>query len=99
MKAIAATVVIPTYDHGPTLRYAVQSALAQTVADLEVLVVGDGVPDVTRELMAELTAADPRVRWFDNAKARATASSTAMRRSRRPGARSSAATCARSPRP
>ena len=64
----AATVLIPTHDHGPTLRYAVHSALAQTVADLEVLVVGDGVPDVTRELMAELTEADPRVRWFDNPK-------------------------------
>ena len=64
----AATVVIPTHDHGPTLRYAVQSALEQTVEDLEVLVVGDGAPDVTRELMAELTRADPRVRWLDNPK-------------------------------
>jgi GalNAc5-diNAcBac-PP-undecaprenol beta-1,3-glucosyltransferase len=64
----AATVLIPTHDHGPTLRHAVHSALAQTVADLEVLVVGDGVPDVTPELMTELTEADPRVRWFDNPK-------------------------------
>jgi glycosyltransferase involved in cell wall biosynthesis len=64
----AATVLIPTHDHGPTLRYAVQSALAQTVADLEVLVLGDGAPDVTRELMDELTRADPRVRWLDNPK-------------------------------
>jgi len=65
---LAATVLIPTHDHGPTLLRSVTSALAQTVADLEVLVVGDGVPDVTRELMAGLAAADERVRFFDNPK-------------------------------
>jgi GalNAc5-diNAcBac-PP-undecaprenol beta-1,3-glucosyltransferase len=65
---LAATVLVPTHDHGPTLRRSIASALAQTVSDLEVLVVGDGAPDVTRELMAELTAAEPRVRFFDNPK-------------------------------
>jgi len=65
---LAASVLIPTHDHGPTLLHSVPSALAQTVADLEVLVVGDGVPDVTRELMAELVAGDERVRFFDNPK-------------------------------
>ena len=65
---LAATVLVPTFDHGPTLTRAVGSALAQTVSELEVLVVGDGVPDVTRELMADFVAADPRVRWFDNPK-------------------------------
>ena len=65
---LAATILIPTHDHGPTLTRAVTSALEQTVDELEVLVVGDGAPDVTRELMAELVAADPRVRWFDNPK-------------------------------
>ncbi len=65
---LAATILIPTHDHGPTLTRSVESALAQTVEELEVFVVGDGTPDVTRELMAELTAADPRVRWFDNPK-------------------------------
>ena len=63
----AATVLVPTHDHGPTLLRSVKSALAQTVTDLEVLVVGDGVPDETRKVMAELTA-DPRVRFFDNPK-------------------------------
>jgi GalNAc5-diNAcBac-PP-undecaprenol beta-1,3-glucosyltransferase len=63
-----ATVLVPTHDHGPTLLRSVGSALAQTVEDLEVFVVGDGVPDVTREVMAQLTAADERVRFFDNPK-------------------------------
>ena len=66
--SLAATVLVPTHDHGPTLLRSVPSALAQTVSELEVLVVGDGVPDETRELMAELTAADERVRFFDNPK-------------------------------
>ncbi len=65
---LAATVLVPTHDHGPTLRRSIASALAQTVSDLEVLVVGDGVPDVTRELMAELISSDPRLRFFDNPK-------------------------------
>jgi hypothetical protein len=66
--SIAATVLIPTHDHGPTLLCSVPSALAQTVTELEVLVVGDGVSDETRELVAGLVAADERVRFFDNPK-------------------------------
>lgn len=63
-----ATVLVPTHNHGPTVRLAVQSALEQTVTDIEVLVVGDGVPDVTREIMSGITQADSRVRFFDNPK-------------------------------
>jgi hypothetical protein len=66
--SVAATVIVPTHDHGPTLRFAIASALAQTVDDLEVLVVGDGVPDVTREIVAELARDDRRVRFFDRPK-------------------------------
>jgi hypothetical protein len=65
---LAATVLIPTHDHGRTLLRSVPSALAQTVTEIEVFVVGDGVPDETRKLMAELVAADERVRFFDNPK-------------------------------
>ena len=59
-----ATVLIPTHDHGPLLLHSARSALAQTVEDIEVFVVGDGVPHVTREIVAEL-ARDERVRFFD----------------------------------
>lgn len=62
------TVVVPTFDHGPTLERSVPSALAQSVEDIEVFVVGDGAPDVTREIMARLCASDARVRFFDNPK-------------------------------
>ena len=65
---LAATVLVPTHDHGPTLLRSVRSALAQTVEALEVLVVGDGVPDATRKVMEELVASDPRVKFLDNPK-------------------------------
>ena len=65
---IVATVLIPTFNHGPTLRHSVGSALEQTVSDIEVFIVGDGVPDVTREIVADLMEHDERVRFFDNPK-------------------------------
>lgn len=68
MNGPAATILIPTFDHGPLVRLALESALAQTVTEIEVFVVGDGVPDVTREIVGEIATSDPRVRFFDNAK-------------------------------
>ena len=64
-----ATVLVPTHDHGPLLSAAVRSALDQTVRDLEVLVVGDGMDDATRRVARELKAHDPRVTVFDFPKA------------------------------
>jgi glycosyltransferase involved in cell wall biosynthesis len=66
--SLAATILIPTHDHGRTLLRSVPSAVAQTITEIEVFVVGDGAPDETRELMAELAAGDKRVRFFDNPK-------------------------------
>jgi glycosyltransferase involved in cell wall biosynthesis len=48
---LAATVLVPTHDHGLTLLRSVRSALRQTVEELEVFVVGDGVPDETRDVI------------------------------------------------
>jgi glycosyltransferase involved in cell wall biosynthesis len=59
-----ATVLIPTHDHAAFLPYALRSALDQQNAEIEVLVVGDGVGDDTREAV-EPFLADPRVRFFD----------------------------------
>jgi GalNAc5-diNAcBac-PP-undecaprenol beta-1,3-glucosyltransferase len=59
-----ATVLIPTHDHAAFLPIAVRSALAQRSASVEVLVVGDGVGDDTRDAMRRF-ADDPRVRFFD----------------------------------
>ena len=66
--SVRATVLIPTFDHGETLSYSVRSALQQTVAEIEVLIVGDGVPPLGRGFIEELIAQDPRVRFFANDK-------------------------------
>jgi hypothetical protein len=63
--SVAATVLIPTHDHGPTLRYSVESALRQSMSDIEIFIVGDGVDDPSRSVIAELTRKDGRVRFFD----------------------------------
>jgi len=59
------TVLIPTHNHADTLRYAVRSVLWQTCQDFELFIVGDGVPDRTRDIVAELAAEDARIRFFD----------------------------------
>lgn len=60
-----AAIVVPTHDHAATLDLAVRSALEQSVAEIEVLVVGDGVGDDTRSVAQALAAEDPRVRFLD----------------------------------
>ena len=62
------TVLIPTHDHADTLRYSVASVQSQTRQDFELFIVGDGVPERTREVVADLMARDPRIRFFDNPK-------------------------------
>ncbi|HEX2025371.1 MAG TPA: glycosyltransferase family 2 protein [Actinomycetota bacterium] len=65
---LRATVIVPTFDHGPTLARSVPTALAQTVQEIEVFIVGDGVPEATREVVGGLARDDERVRFFDNPK-------------------------------
>jgi glycosyltransferase involved in cell wall biosynthesis len=57
--------LVPTVDHGQTLRYSVASALAQELeGELEVLIVGDGMPPEAEAVARELGQADERVRVF-----------------------------------
>lgn len=65
---LAATIVVPTHDHGPLVGFAVHSALQQTVGDLEVFVMGDGVTPETRAAIESLRREDSRVRFFDHPK-------------------------------
>ncbi len=59
-----ATILIPTFRHAALLPYAIVSALDQEGASIELFVVGDGVEDATREVMARYEG-DGRVRFFD----------------------------------
>lgn len=64
-KDLAATVMVPSHDHGPLLQISVSTALSQTVEAIEVLIVLDGADDQTQETAWELTQQDERVRVFD----------------------------------
>ena len=57
-----ASVLIPTHDKHTTIGLAVDSVLPQTVGDLEVLLIGDGVTDALRAEIERLCAAAARVR-------------------------------------
>jgi glycosyltransferase involved in cell wall biosynthesis len=61
----AATVLIPTHCRPQSIRQSIASAQAQSLDDFELFVIGDGVEDSTRDTMAELAAADRRIRFFD----------------------------------
>ena len=55
----AVTVVIPAFNVAAYIRDAVESALAQTVSNIEVIVVDDGSDDGTAERLEGLN--DPRL--------------------------------------
>lgn len=60
-----ATIIIPTHNHPSTLDLAVHSVLNQTVNDIEVVIIGDGVLADTRSVAHGLTRTDPRVSFLD----------------------------------
>ena len=60
--------LIPTFDHGETLRAAVRCAVNQTRNDIRVHVIGDGAPLETNNLMDELCSLDQTVSFHPNPK-------------------------------
>lgn len=58
----AVSVIMPAYNVAPYIDASIASACAQTLGDLEVLVVDDGSTDDTARIAARWTARDPRVR-------------------------------------
>ncbi len=55
---------IPVLNGGRSLRRAVQSVLAQTLADFELVISDNGSTDETPEICREFTRSDSRVRWL-----------------------------------
>lgn len=56
------SVLMPTFAHAPFIRRAIASLLAQTFADWELLVIDDGSPDETRDVVAPYLD-DARIRY------------------------------------
>lgn len=61
--------IIPTHAHPLCLPLAIESAQNQSVADIDIVVIGDGVSDDTRDVMSPILAGDARVRFLDLPKA------------------------------
>lgn len=58
---VSVSVVIPTYNRAHVLRRAIDSVLAQTFVDFEVLVIDDGSDDDTERVVADYT--DQRIKF------------------------------------
>jgi glycosyltransferase involved in cell wall biosynthesis len=55
------SIIVPAYDAAAFIGTALESALAQTMSDLEVLVVDDGSHDATAAIVARRAADEPRL--------------------------------------
>ena len=60
------SVIIPAHNRARTLRRAIESALHQTIQDIEVIVVDDASKDNTVNVAQELVRSDTRVRLIQN---------------------------------
>ena len=67
MSAPQVSVLLSVHRDRGGLRRSVEQVLAQTAPDLELIAVDDGARDQTPAVLAELAAADPRVRVLTNA--------------------------------
>jgi GalNAc5-diNAcBac-PP-undecaprenol beta-1,3-glucosyltransferase len=65
MKSTRVLVIIPTHDHPWSLDLSVESALVQTFENLDIVIIGDGVGDDTRDVVAGLLNRDDRIRFVD----------------------------------
>ena len=58
------SIIIPVYNGEKYLRECLDSILAQTCADIEVLAVDDGSADATADIIRGYAEADSRVRYI-----------------------------------
>lgn len=63
------SVIIPAYNAEPFIRKTIDSVLAQTYSQLEIIVVDDGSSDQTAEIVREISQKDDRITLFRQANA------------------------------
>lgn len=63
----AVSVVMPVYNDAPYLEAAIQSILAQTLPDFELIIVDDGSTDSSREILERFLSMDHRIRLLEHA--------------------------------
>lgn len=59
----AVLILCPTFDHAETLFASTASVRAQKFRDWEMVVIGDGAPDRTRDIIWAISRRDPRIRY------------------------------------
>ncbi|RPJ29520.1 MAG: glycosyltransferase family 2 protein [Chloroflexi bacterium] len=64
MKVPLVSIIIPTYNRSAYIARAVKGAQDQSFSDHEIIVVDDDSKDNTARIVAELSSADPRIRWI-----------------------------------
>ena len=60
------SVCIPTYNYGKFISDAIESVLAQTFKDYELIVVDNCSTDGTKDLVSKYSAIDPRIMYYVN---------------------------------
>jgi len=60
------SVILPTYNRAHIVSKSLQSVLAQTYRNFEVIVIDDGSTDNTKEIIINIAHKDPRVKYFRN---------------------------------
>jgi glycosyltransferase involved in cell wall biosynthesis len=78
------SVLMPAYRANATIRESVASALAQTVGDLEVIVVDDGSPEPVADALADIRDSRLRLLRHDRNRKAPAARNTALRAARAP---------------
>ncbi len=66
MKKVS--VLLPSYNVAPYIRQCLESVLAQTLSDLEILCMDAGSTDGTKEILEEYVSKDERIRLFHSEK-------------------------------
>ena len=60
------SIIMPAYNAGKTVRKSIESVIAQTFLEWELIVIDDGSCDDTASILFELAEQDKRIRFFQN---------------------------------